>query len=131
MVPTSGDWIPARLGSDEGNDVTKSQLRWPRPSEATVISRTSSVAKPISRLKSSTPLKRAAPQARGPAARRRRLPIRARSRRHSYTSRYLRTSRMLMMFISSVATNRVAPTAKIVLYSMLPVGTSPMPTCAM
>ena len=31
------------------------------------------------------------------------------------------------MFISKVATNSVAPTAKIVLYSMLPVGTSPMP----
>ena len=50
---------------------------------------------------------------------------------HSYTSRYLRTSRMLMMFMSSVATNSVEPTAKMVLYSTLPVGTSPMPTCAM
>ena len=56
MVPTSGDWIPARLGREDGNDVMKSQLSLPRPSEATVISRTIRVAKPISRLKISTPL---------------------------------------------------------------------------
>src|SRR6185436_14778250 len=47
---------------------------------------------------------------------------------HSYTSRYLRTSRMLIRFITNVARNSVAPTAKIVLYSRLPVGTSPIPT---
>ena len=49
---------------------------------------------------------------------------------HSYTSRKRRTSRMLIMFMTSVARNSVAPTAKIVLYSMLPVGTSPIATWA-
>ena len=33
MVPMSADWMPARLGMSDGNEVTKSQLRWPRPSE--------------------------------------------------------------------------------------------------
>ncbi len=58
-MPTSGDWMPARLGSEEGNEVMKSQLSLPRPSDATSISSTIRVAKPISRLNSSTPLKSA------------------------------------------------------------------------
>ena len=56
--------------------------------------------------------------ARGPVAGR---------RAHSYTCRYLRTNRIAIMFISSVITKAASPTAKIVLYSMLPVGTSPLP----
>ena len=36
-----------------------------------------------------------------------------------------------MRFITSVKTNSVAPTAKIVLYSIDPVGTSPCPVAAM
>src|SRR4029453_17233566 len=50
---------------------------------------------------------------------------------HSYTSRYLRTSRIEKMFRISVMTKSVAPTAKIVLYSTEPVGTSPAPVAAM
>src|SRR6188508_1479683 len=62
---------------------------------------------------------------------RRRLRDVPHGRAHSYTSRYLRTRRMAIRFMMNVATNSVAPTAKIVLYSVLPVGTSPIPTWAM
>ena len=44
---------------------------------------------------------------------------------HSYTCRYLRTSWIEIRFKTSVKTNSVKPTAKIVLYSIDPVGMSP------
>ena len=44
---------------------------------------------------------------------------------HSYTSRKRRTSRIANRFITNVMTKSAAPTAKIVLYSIDPVGTSP------
>ena len=44
---------------------------------------------------------------------------------HSYTCRYLRTSLIEIRFRIRVMTNSVNPTAKIVLYSIDPVGMSP------
>ena len=43
-------------------------------------------------------------------------------RAHSYTCRYFRTKRIEIRFMMSVSTNSSMPTAKIVLYSVLPVG---------
>ena len=50
---------------------------------------------------------------------------------HSYTCRYLRTSRIETMFSTSVNTNSVMPTTKIVSYSIEPVGMSPRAVAAM
>ena len=50
---------------------------------------------------------------------------------HSYTCRYLRTSRIEIMFSISVNTNSVMPTTKIVSYSIEPVGMSPRAVAAM
>ena len=57
--------------------------------------------------------------------------LRRRGRRsgagHSYTSPVLAYEPDRDTFITNVITNSVAPTAKIVLYSIEPVGTSPAP----
>ena len=50
---------------------------------------------------------------------------------HSYTCRYLRTSRIETMLSISVNTNSVMPTTKIVSYSIEPVGMSPRAVAAM
>src|SRR5215211_7776193 len=50
---------------------------------------------------------------------------------HSYTCRYMRTSRIETEFSSSVSTNSVMPTTKIVSYSIEPVGMSPRDVAAM
>src|SRR5690606_36960473 len=50
---------------------------------------------------------------------------------HSYTSRNLRSTKMLMMFMISVRAKSVSPTAKIVWYSTVPKEPSPMLTWTM
>ena len=50
---------------------------------------------------------------------------------HSYTCRYLRTSRIETKFSSRVRKNSVNPTAKIVRYSSEPAGMSPRAWAAM
>ena len=49
---------------------------------------------------------------------------------HWYTCRYLRTNRMLIMFIAKVMMKSSKATAKMDLYSMLPVAKSPAPAAA-
>src|SRR5690606_33465483 len=69
------------------------------------------------------------PARRGPATRLLRNPAITRVR-HSYTSRNRRSTKMLMMLIASVTAKSTSPTAKIVRYSTVPCGSSPMLVCA-
>jgi Cu+-exporting ATPase len=62
---------------------------------------------------------------------RRAAPAPARRAAHSYTSRNRRSTTRLMAFMTSVMRKRTRPTAKMVLYSMLPYGVSPRLTCTM
>ena len=125
IVPQMAELIPEFSGiTRDGNLVMKSQETTDRPSEVK------------SQMIAPRPRNARASEAQHEAAEDRRAGLVAPAglrddggrdlcSGHSYTCRYLRTSLIEIRFRTNVRTNSVKPTAKIVLYSIEPVGMSP------
>ena len=113
IVPQKAALMPAWSALIEVKLVRKSQVRLPAPSATMSTSRTPSSAIETPTQKSSAK-RNAGPL---PCSRRRGGPCRSHRRAfaHSYICLYLRTKRIEIMFMISVMTNSVVPTAKIVL----------------
>ncbi len=115
-VPVIAASAPALSACDEEKLVMKSQLSVPAPSATT-----STTSAPSS--EDREPDAGQEQQAEDEVLR---LQGRGRAEHHSYTCLYFRTKRIEIRFMISVSRNSVMPTAKIVLYPMLPVARSPL-----
>ena len=118
IVPQNAAWMPDWSALIDEKLVMKSQVRLPAPSATTSTSRTPSSSDRDADADEQPDKEAACPSCGSPRAA---LPIacalrdRLKLRAHSYTCLYLRTKRIEIMFMISVITNSVVPTAKSVL----------------